>query len=177
MGGDIVDKLKHTKEYRFDIKEMSQVSRKRSRIERLCNKTIIKPSDTHRYGVFASKNLKEDELIDQCVAIEFPCSNKAGNILNDYVFKGSVPGTSIILFGNGSIYNHSDDNNVSNRAPYTDNQSVACEHDDCEYGTCDKLEKNVWNFYALEDIPKGKELFINYGDRYWETRKKRLKKR
>jgi hypothetical protein len=37
-------------------------------------------------------------------------------------------------------------------------------------------DKNYASFYALKDIKKGEEIFVNYGKSWWDKRKKEFQK-
>ena len=100
-------------------------------------------------GVFAKKPIQKGELLEVCPFIEVPKTVVFGyedNLLQNYVFTShNDPRMSLIVFGYGSMYNHSLDNpnvvyriNASNRKRFLD-------------------------FIAMRDIPAGTELFINYG--------------
>ena len=99
-------------------------------------------------GVFATRDIKKGETIE-----ESPCLNVMGNIhgqLPDYVFTSvKNPDTSsIVALGYASIYNHKD-------------QPTA------EWKVIDDYKMIIT---ALEDIPKGNEIFTSYGEEYWSSR-------
>ena len=116
-------------------------------LKRFC---IVKPSKIHGMGVFATKTIKEGNTVEQCCTLKFPWKDAKGNILGKYVFDYHNKTVALIL-GNGSIYNHSVDPNV-------------------DHVWLDDDQKFV-EFYATKDIRKGQELFINYGEEYWENNK------
>lgn len=100
-------------------------------------------------GVFATAPIRKGELLEVCPFIEVPKTVVFGyenNLLQNYVFTShNDPMMSLIVFGYGSMYNHSLDKfnvvyriNASNRKRFLD-------------------------FIARYDIPAGTELFINYG--------------
>jgi hypothetical protein len=99
-------------------------------------------------GVFATRDIKKGETIE-----ESPCINVMGKFhgqLPDYVFTSvKNPNTSsIVALGYASIYNHKD-------------------HPTAEWKVIDDYKMIIT---ALEDIPKGNEIFTSYGDYYWSTR-------
>lgn len=114
-----------------------------------CNVYIgqSKIGGTYGRGVFAGKNFKLGDIIEIAPYIQDNINNVKG-IMTDYVFK--KPGTEnevIIVFGYGSMYNHSD-------KPNTD------------------LGVDETNFVimATNDIKKDEEIFISYGPGYWVSR-------
>lgn len=98
-------------------------------------------------GVFATRDIKKGETIEEC-----PCLNVMGNFdgqLPDYVFTSvKNPNISIVALGYASIYNHKD-------------QPTA------EWTVIDDYKMIIT---ALDDIPKGNEIFTSYGEEYWSTR-------
>lgn len=97
------------------------------------------------YGVFATRDIRKGEIIEECPYIVSRSSNVLG-ILKNYVFKKDKTNDALV-FGYGSIYNHKDDNNA-------------------EWKIKDKLIVT-----ALKDIQKGDEIFVHYGDEYWRSRR------
>ena len=97
-------------------------------------------------GVFTNKNLKKNKLIDICpYIIEEESFCKKNSNINNYVYDNG-DNKVLIVFGNGSMYNHSDDNNV-------------------DYFK-DTKEDNLM-YKTNRKIKKGEELYINYGKDYW----------
>ena len=100
------------------------------------------------YGVFAKSDIREGEIIEQAPFIEIPSSLVYGgkkNLLQDYVFTSHIkPNHVIVVFGYGSMYNHSLNNNVY-------------------YRISPKNPDRFLEYVALKPIRKGAELFINYG--------------
>lgn len=108
-------------------------------------KVAVKKSPTHGYGVFALKSFKKGEKIEECYMI---ISRRGGDkALEDYYF--DAKGKYATFLGFGSIYNHSDDPN----ADYFIN-----------------VKNRVVTIKAARNIPKGKEIFISYGDQWFKTR-------
>ena len=108
------------------------------------NKLAVKKSTIHGFGVFAEKDLRKGEKIEECC---FVFSAVEDDIVEDYLFEAGK--RFALLFGYGSLYNHSDDAN-------------------CEY-TFD-LKRRVATFVAAEPIKKGQEIFVSYGDEWFATR-------
>lgn len=107
-------------------------------------KIVVKKSPTHGYGVFAEKTFQKGEKIEECYII---ISKGGDKKLEDYYF--DVNGKYAIFTGYGIIYNHSDNPN-------------------CDYIINEK--KRLVTMKASEKIPKGKEIFISYGDEWFSDR-------
>ena len=110
----------------------------------LLNKIIIKKSLRHGWGVFAEKNIKKGEKIEQCY---FILSKGQDNSLEDFYF--AVERKYAILLGFGSIYNHSDDPNA--------NYSI-------------NITKRIATIKAQKNIKKGEEILISYGEDWFKSR-------
>ena len=100
-------------------------------------------------GVFAEKDFKKGEVIEVCPLLTDYRKNFSNSIIKDYTFKSKFkPDQEVITFGMCSMYNHSENFNVSH------NQ-----------------EPENMIFTAARDIKKGEELYVNYGSHYWNSRK------
>jgi len=109
------------------------------------NNICVKKSKTHGYGVYAEKDIKKGEKIEECYII---ISRKGWDrALEDYYF--DVKGQYAIFTGFGIIYNHSDDPN----ADYFIN-----------------AKKRITTIKANRKIKKGEEIFISYGDGWFKSR-------
>jgi len=113
------------------------------------NKLIVKKSSLHGYGVFAGKSFKKGELLEECYIIT---SRGGDKTLEDYYF--DVNGKYAIFTGFGVIYNHSQDPN----ADYIIN-----------------AKRKLVSIKADRNIRKGEELFISYGDKWFDSRNKKMK--
>jgi uncharacterized protein len=99
-------------------------------------------------GVFATQPFATGETVEVCPCLEIPEEQVVG-VLEAYVFASAwTEGYNTLLFGYGSLYNHSADPNVE----------VVQEGED------------AIAMIALRDIEAGEELFHHYGDDYWDTR-------
>jgi SET domain-containing protein len=108
------------------------------------NKLVVKKSSIHGYGVFAGKAIKAGEIVEECYAI---VTRGEDDVLEDYFF--NARGKNAVLTGFGWIYNHSEDANV-----------------DYDYYS----KKRLMVFKAAEDIKKGAEIYIDYGDEWFKDR-------
>ena len=100
-------------------------------------------------GVFAEKDFKKGEVIEVCPLLTDYKKNFEKSKIKDYTFKSKFkPDQEVIVFGMCSMYNHSDNFNVGH------NQDP---------------ENMIYK--ASRDIKKGEELYVNYGEKYWNSRK------
>ena len=99
------------------------------------------------YGVFANRDYKSGDVVEVNRFLEFE-DNKTG--LENYVFRSHLnPRKNIIVLGNGSVFNHSDNNNL-----------------DYFY----IKDKNFFIYKANQDISKGSEMYINYGKNWFDNK-------
>lgn len=95
-------------------------------------------------GVFAARPILKGEIIEQCPCLTFEEGEEAEHIdrtpLECYYFRWG-DSVNAILFGYGSLYNHSYEPNAFYRRNYT--------------------EKTM-EFVALRNIEAGEEITINY---------------
>lgn len=98
-------------------------------------------------GVFASQNIKKDEIIEQCPVIlinEKEVTDLRKTELHNYYFMwgdDKKNHKAAICLGFGSLYNHS----------YTPNATYQKRKDN-----------GIIEFIALKDIDKGEEISVNY---------------
>jgi SET domain-containing protein len=102
-------------------------------------------SEIHGKGVYAARDIEEGEVIEVCPIILFPLEQLTHirqTVLDDYYFDWGDEGKWFALcLGYGSLYNHSYNPNA-------------------EYGM--DFEAQTIDFYCIQDIPAGTEIFINY---------------
>jgi SET domain-containing protein len=103
-------------------------------------------------GVFALKNYKKGDIIEVCPCIADNTKKFGSGIIGDYLFNYDDK-TSIVAFGYCSMYNHSDDYNALWKV----------------------ISKDKIKIYATKNITKGKEIFVSYGDDYWNSRESAIK--
>jgi uncharacterized protein len=108
------------------------------------NKLYLSESSVSGLGVFAKSDIEADEIIEECHFIELTEKdfNKIDDMLKEYVFCFPLGcKNNCVVFGFGSIYNHSLLNNA--------------------YWECD-VEKRIFRFKSNKLIKSGEEIFINY---------------
>ena len=116
------------------------------------NVIVKKSKAIHGYGVFATKNFKKGDPIEECYLL---VSTKGGDkALEDYYFQVGRSANGIPL-GFGMIYNHAEDPNADYKI---------------------YRKRSLMVFKASRAIKKGEEIFISYGDEGWfNDRKMKLK--
>ena len=115
----------------------------------ISEKIEVKDSPIEGRGVFAKEDIEANEVIEKChftiLEQSFP---QIDNKLKEYVFswpKTVWGGKSVVVWGFGSIYNHSKNNNA-------------------DWVTDE--ENNLFKFFTIKDIKKGEEICTNYGEAY-----------
>lgn len=107
--------------------------------------TKIKPSTIHGYGVFAKERINWGEIIEECPVL---LVSEYVEKIHDFVFNWGDKQNALAL-GCGSLYNHSENPNAN-------------YHMDYEY--------NLLVFTATRHIEKNEEIFISYGNDWFECR-------
>ena len=117
----------------------------------ICNNNIyIAKSKYDGRGVFTSRDIKKGQVVEVCpIILEKADLIPTGSVIKDYTFHSGSNDLVVIAFGYGSLYNHSDDNNVSWKVD---------------------TEKKTITFTARRNIAKDEELLVTYGPKYWSTR-------
>ena len=114
------------------------------------NKYIeLKASPVHGRGIFSKTMIPKNTVIEVCPSLEMKGYEIQGR-LKDYVFRSLNKGHSLVVFGYGSIYNHSDTPNLT----WIINK---------------QLEMVIT---TNQDIPENTELFVSYGANWWNSRSK-----
>lgn len=115
------------------------------------NKVQVKKSEIHGWGVFATQDIKEGDIIEECPILFTPTQRGETNyFLIDYTFqwpKDYEWTNHVIALGYGSLYNHSNEPNAD---------------------WMSDIDKKTFRFFATKSIKNGEEIFIYYGgDEYW----------
>ena len=116
------------------------------------SKIFIGDSPVHSQGVFASVAIAKGEVIEHCPYIVIDDDDlQEENRLNDYLFTSPDANTDyLVVMGYGMMYNHS---NTPNAEWEIDN------------------DNRFVRITALRDIAAEEEIFQDYGEEYWKTRK------
>lgn len=120
---------------------------------------VVAPSK-YGHGVFATEPIPADTTLEECHHLRIRTED-CGGIIDDYVYslapENENSGTESEIeseyyslpLGWGSIFNHSDHHNTE------------YWHD---------TDRDLIVFHTIKDISAGEQLFINYGEAWWETR-------
>ena len=124
-------------------------------------KIYVDKSPIHGWGVFASEDIKEGEVIEEVPILTLPINKgEVSGILLDYRFNwpqgaGADWTNQVLAWGYGSLYNHSNESNAYWRS---------------------NLEKQTFEFVSNRRIEKDEEITVWYGGvEYWQdgrTKKK-----
>lgn len=128
------------------------------------NAIQIKNSEVHGRGVFASKIIKKDDLIEVAplIRLEWKLKYQYDRIIRDYCWMNSkcdcqdckMHGPALYLaMGYGSMYNHHDEPNTKIKLDYNNLQLI---------------------IMANRDIQQDEEIFVSYGERYFKTSRRRI---
>ena len=113
-------------------------------------KCEVKESPGKGMGVFATELIKQDEIIEECHLTVLPIPDCYQQILDDYRYNypaGRVDYEDmVIVFGFGSIYNHSNEYNA-----------YWVDHPECK----------AFRYIASKDIHPGEEIYIFYGNMHF----------
>ena len=114
-------------------------------------KIYLDNSPIHGKGVFASEDIKEGEVFEECPYLDLSIEKGASSpFLIDYRFnwpQGTEWTKQVVGMGFSSFYNHSNNANANWRS---------------------NIENDTFEFYATKNINKGEEIFVWYGGvEYW----------
>lgn len=114
-------------------------------------KIYVDKSPVHGWGVFASEDIDEGEVLETCPIVDIGMKpGESSGTLLDYRFnwpQGTSWEKQVVGLGYASLYNHNNDANANWRSVY---------------------EENVFEFYSTKKIKKGEEIFVYYGGvEYW----------
>ena len=120
-------------------------------IDYIHDKIYLDKSPVGGRGVFAKEDIREGDIIEIAPIILEELHNilSKSTIMNYVFYSDTDEDEYAIAFGYGSMYNHNDNNNAA--------------------WTIDRDALTI-TFTALSDIPKGSEIFVSYGDSYWDSR-------
>lgn len=126
------------------------------------NKLQLRKSQLHGYGVFATCDIKDGDVLEECPYIKIS-PNCRESMIYKYMFswpkhdRGDMKRLNVeymtIPFGYACMYNCSKD-------PEKNNIDWICDE-----------ARDVYVFNAVRDIAKDSELLIYYGDAYWSTKR------
>jgi len=118
----------------------------------LIQKTEIKKSKIHGWGVFAKCSIVKGEVIEECPFIKtFRDNNRNHRGTRDYVFGWRTHrDRNLIPLGYGALCNHS----------YSPNAECI-----------NNVKRKLLVFIAKRKIKRGEEIFIEYEESYWRWRK------
>lgn len=116
-------------------------------------------------GVFATKDLEKNTLIERCSIIKFDRrilklyreDRLHRHLLADYIFRWPGGRDIAIALGCGSLYNHHDSPNAMWRYCTTENHLA----DDIHVFAS---EINAIEFWTKKEIKSGEEIFTSYGE-------------
>lgn len=111
-------------------------------------------------GIFATEDIEEGELIERCpmVVLSWRMNYHKDPVIWQYCFTQSCPcedckkhgGHFLMVLGYGQIYNHQNENNAH----------ISFD-----------MKNSVANIHCKRAIKKGGEIFVHYGDKYFQNRK------
>lgn len=105
---------------------------------------IVKKTGKKGRGVFALKNFKEGELIEAAPVLIFTPKERKKlekTPMSHYIYPWRSTRGAALVFGNGSIYNHSFSPNADWKQDF-------------------KKERML--YHAIKNIKKGEEILVNY---------------
>ena len=102
-------------------------------------------------GIFATQDIKKDEVVEICPFVEIDSEEVGGTLASYVFFFGDKKQKSGLMLGYGSLYNHSKSPNAK-----------------IEINETDRFVR----FIAIKDIKKGEEITFDYyngkeGDPLW----------
>lgn len=116
------------------------------------NKIYVKKSRLHGYGVFAGKDFRKGEVIEECY---FILSKGGDKKLEDFYFDAGRNKYALFT-GFGSVYNHTDEPNADYKL---------------------NLKRRVAVITAERSIHKGEEIYVSYGEEWFKCRGLKPKKK
>ncbi len=122
-------------------------------------KIYVDKSPIYGWGVFASQDIIEGEIIEEVPILTLPINKgDVSGILLDYRFnwpQGVEWEEQVVGLGFASLYNHSDTANAY---------------------WVSELDKRTFKFISNRNISAGEEIFVWYGDvNYWNDGRSEIK--
>ncbi len=131
---------------------MERMAKQRKHLYR--HPDIVLSPCAYGHGIFTTKNIPADTTLEECPYLCIDADECASS-LDDYVFNlesaeenGESDVYSLVL-GWGSLFNHADDHNTE------------YWHD---------TDRDLIIFHTIKKVPAGRQLFVNYGKDWWESR-------
>ena len=115
---------------------------------------IVISSCNFGHGIFTTRGIPADTTLEECPYLRINADECAG-ALDDYVFnlesaeEGGDSDVYSLVLGWGSLFNHS-------------------YHHNTEYWH--DTDRDLIVFYTIRKVAAGKQLFVNYGTAWWESR-------
>ena len=113
----------------------------------ICLPLEIRPSLVAGRGVFAVKKIKKGEVIEECPVLII--TETCASLKNYYFTWSEDPHINALPLGHGLIYNHADAPNA-------------------KWGV--DPDRKLMIYTAINDIAADDGIFVNYGDRWFESR-------
>lgn len=107
----------------------------------------VKPSTVQGYGVFAEADIAADSIIEECYFLTTHDQITLFNYLFKYIVNDKLK--YCLPLGYGAIYNHSNEPNAT-------------------FGYNEEMSLLV--FTSLRPIKAGEEIFVSYGQRWFDIR-------
>jgi len=126
----------------------------------------IRESSIHGVGVFASKNIEKNEIVELCPSILIPKENIPAELQDHYFSWGIVNSVSGVMelyaaipMGCGMLYNHSRTPNVAIQVTATPTMKM------------NQGGNFLLSVQSLTNILKDDEICIDYGEEWWRRRR------
>lgn len=118
-------------------------------------------SNVHFRGIFATEDIEKDEIIERCpvAVLAWRTNYQKDPVVWEYMYTNSCPCEEckrhgahfVMVMGYGQIYNHQDNNNASMNI---------------------NIKQKLADVVAKRKISKGEEIFVSYGQTYFQGRNK-----
>ena len=128
----------------------------------------VRPSTVHGLGVFTTKSFKEGDLVCRYSGdcLRNVTGNESKYILQLQWYNSGEGRPEVWYLDSSGLDNFCGRYiNDARHTPFDYNVRYGKKCSTYRHPKCDKFFTNV---YALMDIPSGVELFVDYGDAYWD---------